>query len=243
MSEAGKEPEREAKQRPEGAADKPWPQVSEETEAEVAAAAAQTGSAAAAAEEAGPAKAAPEAGQDQPAAAEPLAAAEEAEPPAPADPRQERLDELAAILNGELGEGTVLEAALNELDGGRAYLRLEAERLAAAARLLRGRPELAFDYLRGMAGTDYETHLEVVYILRSLASGEELALKARTDRDAPSVPSVTPVWATANWHEREIYDLLGIEFPGHPDLRRILLPDDWVGYPLRKDYEPLDPEV
>ena len=238
MSEAGKEREREAKQRPEGEADKPGPQVSEETEAEIAAAAAQTGSAAAEI-----ALTAPEAGQDQPAAAEPQATAEEAEPPAPADPRQERLDELAALLNGELGEGTVLEAALNELDGGRAYLWLEAERLAAAARLLRDRPELAFDYLRGMAGTDYETHLEVVYVLRSLASGEELALKARTDRDAPSIPSVTPVWATANWHEREIYDLLGIEFPGHPDLRRILLPDDWVGYPLRKDYEPLDPEV
>ncbi|WP_438435112.1 NADH-quinone oxidoreductase subunit C [Gorillibacterium sp. sgz500922] len=238
MSEAGKEPEREAKQRPEGEADKPGSQVSEETEAEVAAAAAQTGSAAAEI-----ALTAPEAGLNQPAAAEPQAAAKEAEPPAPADPRQERLAELAALLNGELGEGTVLEAALNELDGGRAYLRLEAERLAAAARLLRDRPELAFDYLRGMAGTDYETHLEVVYILRSLASGEELALKARTDREAPSIPSITPVWATANWHEREIYDLLGIEFPGHPDLRRILLPDDWVGYPLRKDYEPLDPEV
>jgi NADH-quinone oxidoreductase subunit C len=62
-------------------------------------------------------------------------------------------------------------------------------------------------------------------------------LKAEADRAAPVVPSVQGVWKTANWFEREVYDLFGVDFPGHPDLRRIMLPDDWIGHPLRKDYQ------
>jgi NADH-quinone oxidoreductase subunit C len=85
--------------------------------------------------------------------------------------------------------------------------------------------------------------MEVVYHMISLVSKREVAVKVKTERDGASVYSATPVWATANWNEREIFDLLGIDFPGHPDMRRIMMPDDWVGYPLRKDYEPLDSEV
>lgn len=109
--------------------------------------------------------------------------------------------------------------------------------------MLKGHDELRFNYLRNVSGVDYETHMEVVYHMIGLDSKLEAAIKVRTDRDAASVQSATPVWATANWNEREIYDLLGIDFPGHPDLRRIMMPDDWVGHPLRKDYEPLDSEV
>jgi len=113
----------------------------------------------------------------------------------------------------------------------------------ACAKLFRCHPELNIDYLRNVTGADHETHMEVVYHLRSLDSGHNYAVRVRTDREQPSVPSVRPIWPTANWNEREIYDLLGIDFPGHPDLRRIMMSDDWVGHPLRKDYEPLDPEV
>ncbi|MNG02001.1 NADH-quinone oxidoreductase subunit C/D [compost metagenome] len=90
---------------------------------------------------------------------------------------------------------------------------------------------------------DQETHLEVAYHLLSLTHKHEYCVKVKTDRDQASIPSVTDVWPTANWNEREAFDLFGIDFPGHPNLVRIMMPDDWVGHPLRKDYEPLDPEV
>jgi NADH-quinone oxidoreductase subunit C len=83
----------------------------------------------------------------------------------------------------------------------------------------------------------------VVYYPLNMERRETYCIKVRTDREQPSVASVTPLWETANWNEREIFDLLGIDFPGHPDLRRIMMSDDWVGHPLRKDYVPLDPEV
>ncbi|MGY8767651.1 MAG: NADH-quinone oxidoreductase subunit C [Pirellulales bacterium] len=90
----------------------------------------------------------------------------------------------------------------------------------------------------------WEPHLEVVYHLSSISSKLTLVLKVILPRwkndepgNLPEVPSVAPVWSTADWHEREAYDLSGIRFTGHTNLRRILCPEDWVGYPLRKDYE------
>jgi len=77
---------------------------------------------------------------------------------------------------------------------------------------------------------------EVVYHLASLSHGHRIVLKAIVPRDDPHIASVAAIYPTANWHERETYDLMGIVFDGHPDLRRILLPDDWEGHPLRKDY-------
>ncbi|MBO9604846.1 MAG: NADH-quinone oxidoreductase subunit C [Paenibacillaceae bacterium] len=109
--------------------------------------------------------------------------------------------------------------------------------------LLRDHSELKLNYLRNLTGVDMESHIEVVYHLVSLSTKRDYVAKVKTSRDAASIPSVTPIWSTANWNEREVYDLLGVDFPGHPDLRRIMMPDDWVGHPLRKDYEPLDPEV
>src|SRR5690606_25137167 len=103
--------------------------------------------------------------------------------------------------------------------------------------------ELKLSYLRNVTGVDYETHLESVFYLINFTDKQDYCVKVRTDREQAAMPSVTSVWQTANWNEREIYDLLGIEFTGHPNLKRIMMPDDWVGYPLRKDYEPIDPEV
>ncbi|MDQ6420958.1 NADH-quinone oxidoreductase subunit C [Paenibacillus sp. LHD-117] len=182
------------------------------------------------------------------AAAKAKAEAEGAEGAAPEEPkppsvRLPELELLQALLRGEVAEDAIDEAYLNELNGDMPTLVLKSGHWPSAARLLKEHGELRFDYLRNVTGVDYETHLEVVYHLLSLVSKRDVAVKVRTERDAASVPSATPVWQSANWNEREIYDLLGVDFPGHPDLRRIMMPDDWVGHPLRKDYEPLDSEV
>jgi NADH-quinone oxidoreductase subunit C len=117
---------------------------------------------------------------------------------------------------------------------------VKPERIVDICRLLRDDPETSFRYLSMIAGMDYSPQsprFGTVYNLYSHKHKNRLTLKIfiRDDR-APVVDSVTEVWSTANWHEREAYDLLGIYFHGHPDLRRILMPADWVGHPLRKDY-------
>ena len=110
----------------------------------------------------------------------------------------------------------------------------------AVAEFLHGEPSLSFDWLACLSGVDYaaEGRMAVVYDLWSVTHGHRFAVKAFTpDRAAPRVPTVTDLWPAADWHEREAFDLLGIVFDGHPDPRRILLADDWVGHPLRKDYD------
>lgn len=158
-------------------------------------------------------------------------------------PNQPLLDRLVEIIKTEVGEEAIAEAFINEKDDHLPCLVVPAEYLLETMRVMKHHPELRLNYLRNVAGTDRETHMEVIYHLISLDSVREYGVKVKTDRNQPSIPSVVSLYETANWQEREIYDLLGIQFPGHPDLRRILLPDDWVGHPLRKDYEPLDPEV
>lgn len=107
-------------------------------------------------------------------------------------------------------------------------------------RYLHETPELAFDYLADLCGVDYldkkEPRFEVVYHLYSIKHRGLLRVRVEVPEEDCSVDSVTDIWAGANWHERECYDLFGVTFKGHPDLRRVLLPEDWEGYPLRKDY-------
>lgn len=110
-------------------------------------------------------------------------------------------------------------------------------RLHDVARHLRDDDELRMDFLRVLTGIDRGDAIEVVYHVFSYALRHGIVVKVRLDHEAPVVASVQDVWATANWHERETYDLIGVRFEGHPDLRRLLLPEDWVGHPLRKDYE------
>jgi len=131
-------------------------------------------------------------------------------------------------------EGAVLETAL---DGKLPHLVIESSRIKDVCAFLKDNPELAFDFLSALAGVDQGEQLEVVYLLYSYPRRHSLALKVRAPRAEPVVPSVTSVWPAANWHERETFDLMGIRFSGHPDLRRILMPEDWVGHPLRKDYK------
>jgi len=96
--------------------------------------------------------------------------------------------------------------------------------------------DLGFEYLNCLSGADWMTHLEVVYDLSSLRHPNKAHVRLKVDRGNPAVQTVSDLWPAANWHERECYDLFGIHFDGHPDHRRILLPEDWVGFPLRKDY-------
>ena len=98
--------------------------------------------------------------------------------------------------------------------------------------------EFGFVTLTNLTGCDYpeKNHIQIVYSLVSFDSPDDLTLKVNADREDPKVNTVEKVWAAANWLEREVYDLLGVDFVGHSELRRILLPDDWVGHPLRKDY-------
>lgn len=114
-----------------------------------------------------------------------------------------------------------------------------AEDWPAIAKFLRYEPALSMDWLANLSGVDYaaDEQMCVVYDLWSTTHRHTFALKAYVDRRIPKIESVAPLWAAANWHEREAFDLFGIEFVGHPDLRRILCADDWVGHPLRKDYE------
>ncbi|MBE3597702.1 MAG: NADH-quinone oxidoreductase subunit D [Limnochordaceae bacterium] len=105
------------------------------------------------------------------------------------------------------------------------------------ARGVREDPELAFDFLSNLSAVDRgDAGFEVVLHLEAMGSGMQMVARTTCPRDEARVPSVTSVWPTANWHEREAWDLMGVRFDGHPDLRRILLKDNWVGHPLRKDY-------
>ncbi|CAG7634376.1 NAD(P)H-quinone oxidoreductase subunit J, chloroplastic [Paenibacillus solanacearum] len=171
-------------------------------------------------------------------------AAKTAEPEGPKEPSpsQPLLDRLVAILK-ERHPDCVEEAFVNEKGGHVPYVVVKGNNWLSAAEVLKHHAELKMDYLRNVSGIDMETHMEVAYHLISLELKQDYVVKVKTNRETPSVPSVTGIWPTANWNEREIYDLFGIDFPGHPDLRRIMMADDWVGHPLRKDYEPLDPEV
>lgn len=110
--------------------------------------------------------------------------------------------------------------------------------IVEVCRHLKESPEARYDYLVDITAIDHlkgEKRFTVVYVLYSHRRNDRLFLKTQIAYQE-SIPSVTGVWATANWLEREVYDMFGIEFAGHPDLKRILLPEDWHGYPLRKDY-------
>jgi NADH-quinone oxidoreductase subunit C len=116
---------------------------------------------------------------------------------------------------------------------------VKAERIVEICRFLKTEAGLDFDFLEDLTAVDWpkKNLIEVVYHLVSYKHRHLFKLKVEADRAAPVVPTVEVVWKTANWFEREVYDLFGVDFPGHPDLRRIMLPDDWIGHPLRKDYQ------
>jgi NADH/F420H2 dehydrogenase subunit C len=134
------------------------------------------------------------------------------------------------VLPGQVGEPHFF--------AGEVTLTVTPEHLLEVCRFLRQDPACSFELLADLSGTDFpdqEQRFRVVYHLASLKYVQRLRLSTQV-AEGESLPSVVPVWPGADWFEREIFDLLGILFDGHPRLVRILLPDDWVGYPLRKDY-------
>jgi len=116
--------------------------------------------------------------------------------------------------------------------------RVGPQAIVEVCRYLRDDPELNFETLSDLTGLDLpkENNLQVVYHLYSYSQRHQIVLKVDLPRDNPHVSTMEGVWKVANWLEREVFDLFGVIFEGHSDLRRILLPEDWVGYPLRKDY-------
>ena len=115
---------------------------------------------------------------------------------------------------------------------------VKREKLKELCSFLKEDKELDFDYLLDVCGVDYlprEPRFEVVYHMQSISKRHRLRVKTRV-QDGEKVDSVTSIWATADWTERETYDMFGIVFEGHPDLKRIYMADDWKGHPLRKDY-------
>lgn len=129
------------------------------------------------------------------------------------------------------------DAKVSALPSGWIQVQVPVEGYLPAAQRLRDDPELGFDFLANLTAVDRGAEgFEVVAHLESMASGAQVALHTRCPREPAVVPSLTPLWPAANWQEREVWDLLGVHFQGHPDLRRILLKPGWVGHPLRKDY-------
>jgi NADH-quinone oxidoreductase subunit C len=140
---------------------------------------------------------------------------------------RERFPDAIMDVNERLGETTII---------------VRPDAIVEVCRALRDDPALPYNFLSTVTAVDWlerEPRFDVVYHMMSLSTGATLRLKIQIGDDEqpqPEAPSVTNVWPAANWYEREVFDLFGIRFAGHPDLRRIEMPDDWVGHPLRKDY-------
>lgn len=145
------------------------------------------------------------------------------------------VEEVCSLLKAKFGEAV---GVLSETKGDR-FLVVKGDKIVDICQFLKSTPGLAFDYCQDITAVDWPSRnvIEVVYHLYSLVHRHGVVVKVETDRAAPSVATVEGVWKAATWLEREIYDLFGVNFLGHSDLRRILLPDDWVGHPLRKDYK------
>ena len=118
------------------------------------------------------------------------------------------------------------------------WLMVDPQSVVEVCRFLRDQAGLDFEVLSDLTAIDWpkEEKVQVVYHLFSYAHNHQIVLKADLPRENPTIATVEGVWKVANWFEREVYDLFGVIFEGHSDLRRIMLPEDWLGYPLRKDY-------
>lgn len=144
---------------------------------------------------------------------------------------------MTTALNGEQVAKRINEAFPGAVVVDRAAVIVASKSLYKVAEFLRNTTGLDFDYLANLTAVDYVDYFEIVYHLVSLQHNHSLVLKTRCrDRDKPIVPSVVGLWRSADFQEREVYDLMGIVFDGHPNLKRLLLWEGFVGHPLRRDY-------
>ena len=155
---------------------------------------------------------------------------------------QQVFEVIKAKYSGEDG----LELALGKLPApakeeprhaGDSFIVVPAPRIVEVCEMLKQLDRFSYNCLSDQTAIDWKEHFEVVYNLFSYRNKHSVALKVRLPHDAPKIGTVENIWPVANWFEREIYDLFGIVFEGHSDLRRIMMPDDWDGHPLRKDYQ------
>ncbi|WP_240620097.1 NADH-quinone oxidoreductase subunit C, partial [Peribacillus acanthi] len=158
-------------------------------------------------------------------------------------PNQPLLDKYIKVIEDNLGKDMLEASYINRLSKDVPTLVAKKDTYYKVAEFLKYNEQLGFDYLSSIHGTDYVTHMEVYVHLYSYKHNQPVALKVKIDREQPEIPSLAPLWKGANWPESETYDLLGVQFTNHPDLKRILLGEEWIGYPLRKDYQPYDEEV
>ena len=142
-------------------------------------------------------------------------------------------NEIFDKLKIEFGEEII---SLNEDPGYEPSIKVEPTNLVDIMLFLRDEEGLEFDYPSCLSGVDLGANLGVVYNLYSMKRAHKITIKVEVPKEAPDVPSCELVWRSFDWHEREAYDLIGVNFVGHHNLTRILLPDDWEGHPLRKDY-------
>ncbi|TCP65910.1 NADH-quinone oxidoreductase subunit C [Baia soyae] len=178
-------------------------------------------------------------------AATPRPAAKKPAEEKPLEPsrKQPWLDKFVVKLKELEGSEHLEDAFINRANNDLPTLVVKSEWWRTLALHLRNHPDCQFHYVQNFSSVDYETHLEVVVHLFSFPHKERLGVLVKVDRAEAKVDSVADIWDAANWNEREAYDLMGIIFEGHPDLRRIMLTDQWIGHPLRKDYVPYDEGV
>ena len=185
-----------------------------------------------------PARPAPPRPAAPPSAAQPgspAGAAPPPKPPPPEDPTRKAVPSVPLDCLREKFADAVEDVAYFS---GEVTARIKVERLADICRFLKADPRTQLDLLSDLCAADYPgeaKRFEINYHIYSVPHRHRIRLKVRV-ADGESVSTVSTIWATANWHEREAFDLFGIGFTGHPDLTRILLPDDWKGHPLRKEY-------
>ncbi len=161
---------------------------------------------------------------------------------APISPKEQVLNQYVQKITNTFGEGIVKEAYINLPNFHLPTLLIDKSKWQEVALFLKEDVDFKFNYLMNLSGIDYEQYMEVIYHFHAIDRNEYLAVKVQTDRDGGEIPTVKNIWQAADWQEREVYDLLGIKFTGR-EISRILLPDEWIGHPLRKDYVPYDKGV
>jgi len=141
--------------------------------------------------------------------------------------------EIDSLLTEQFGE-QILESKPDDLNP---CSTVDPASILEICKFIRSDKRLEMDHLELLGGVDYKDRIEVIYVVYSMSHHHRYTLKCRLPREETHLSTVESIWSVANWHEREAFDMFGVVFDGHSDMRRILCPDDWEGYPLRKDYK------